>query len=373
MNLLGTCSSLLGKFLPIAYAVIGFGLLIVVHEFGHFIFCKMFNIHTPTFSIGFGPKIIERKIGETNFQVSALPLGGYVEISGLKEVGQGEQEHAFETGNRAFSSKAYWKKFLVLTGGVGFNIAFAYIALIALFMIGAPKPEIRIKGIKENSIAQSSGLRSGDKVISIDKYKINEKPQLLMNAIQKIQRLSDKDIVFSIKRGSDIKDINVHVPIKNGDEKKPVNGRLGIEFDYAASDEKESLPFIPAIKRGVQATNSYIYQTIFGIKMMFSKRSLKGAGGPVMILSESVKLARKGLIFLLGFLAIISINLAVINLIPIPIFDGGQLLFITIESIIGRELPLRIKELIHMASVFLILGLIIYLTFNDILMIFRGR
>ena len=127
MNLLGAFAiAFQSKLLPFIYAIIGFGLLITVHEFGHFFFCKLFGIYTPSFSIGMGPKILEKKIGTTNFKISALPIGGYVEIAGLAETGQGEQQHAQQEGENSFKNKPYWQKALVICGGVIFNLFLAY-------------------------------------------------------------------------------------------------------------------------------------------------------------------------------------------------------------------------------------------------------
>ena len=113
------------KLLPLAYALIGFGLLITVHECGHFFFCKLFGIRTPTFSIGMGPTLYQRNIGQTNFRLALVPIGGYVEIAGMAEVGQGEQAHAEDAGPDSFSSKPFWQRFLVLIGGILFNSLFA--------------------------------------------------------------------------------------------------------------------------------------------------------------------------------------------------------------------------------------------------------
>ena len=119
-------------------AIAGLGFLIAIHEMGHFLFAKLFGISTPTFSIGFGPQLISKKIGETTFSLSAIPLGGYVEIAGLAEVGQGEQGEAGRTDKRSFASKPYWQKMLVMLGGIGVNLGFAYVACIGLSFVQSP-------------------------------------------------------------------------------------------------------------------------------------------------------------------------------------------------------------------------------------------
>jgi regulator of sigma E protease len=362
----------LSKILPIIYAIIGFGVLVLVHEFGHFIFCKMFGVHTPNFSIGFGPKIIQKKIGTTNFCISALPLGGYVEIAGLQEVGQGEQKHAQANDKTAFSSKPYWQKFLILTGGVSFNLLFSYLALIILFMVGAPtKPEIKITSVQVSSLAANAGILTNDIVLKINNIDINKNPDQFTKEWQKIQKLENKEIVFTISRDDEeIKEIKILLPSlsKVDSEKK---GRLGIVVESGFSKERTKYPFIKAIKKGIKTTNEYIVLTLKALKTLIKNRSLKGVGGPVLIFSQGTKLAKQGFVYLLIFLAIISISLAIMNLIPIPALDGGQLVFVTIESIIGKEIPISIKNVIHLASIALLLALFLYITYRDILLLIK--
>lgn len=358
------------QWLPILYAIVGFGILIIIHECGHFLFCKMFGVHTPTFSIGMGPTIIEKKIGDTNFRLAAIPLGGYVEIAGNQEVGQGEQVHAFDTGDTSFQSKPYWQKILIMFGGIAFNLGFAYIALSILFMFGAPKPNIRIDNIIENSIAQKSGLEKGDILFKIGEHNIKKKPESLADALGKIRELENTTIPFVVMREGQMKTISVKIP--QGVTIHKDKGKLGIGYSFQPSEERERYPFFESIRRGIQQTNIYIYLTLMGMKNMFVHRSFKGAGGPVLMISESVRQAKAGFVYLFIFLAIISINLAILNLLPLPILDGGQILFITIETIIGREIPAPIKNSIFIGSWMLILGLMLYLTYNDILGLFRG-
>ncbi len=363
------------KILPIIYAIIGFGLLILVHEFGHFIFCKAFGVHTPTFSIGMGPKIVQKKIGTTNFQIAAFPLGGYLEIAGLQEIGQGEQKLAQVKDETSFSQKPYWQKFLILIGGVSFNLIFAYIALILLFLIGAPKPEILIGSVEKNSLAERAGLLSKDKILKVGESDISEKPELLINEIQKVHNLEIQEVKFVVQRGQSTEEIIIPLPQQESLTAEPPSEepkiKLGIQFDSQFSSTREKLPFFSAIKKGVSLTNHYIFQTLFVLKNMIKQRSVKGAGGPVLIIKLSVDMARRGIIFLLIFLAIISISLAIMNLLPLPVLDGGQLLFLTIEAIIGREIPLSIKNSIHLVSIFLLIMLFLYITYNDILFLIK--
>jgi regulator of sigma E protease len=359
------------QWLPILYAILGFGILIIIHECGHFFFCKIFGVHTPTFSIGMGPTIIEKKIGDTNFRIGAIPIAGYVEIAGNEEVGQGDQLHSQDLSERSFQSKSYWKKLLIMIAGIAFNIAFAYIVFSVLFMIGAPKPNIKINKVLENSIAQKAGLQSGDILLKVDQHNIKKNPESLVTALSEIRELENKTVHFTVMRNDQETIIAVTIPHIESISKD--TGRLGVEFSFQPSKERERYPFFESIKKGIAQTNTYIYLTVMGLKNMFTQRSLKGTGGPVLMISESIRQAQAGFIYLFIFLAIISINLAIINLLPLPILDGGQILFFTIEAIIGREIPTPIKNSIFIGSWMLILSLMLYLTYNDILGLIRGR
>lgn len=363
------------KLLPLAYAIIGFGLLVTIHEFGHFIFCKIFKIHTPTFSIGMGPKIIERKIGNTNFRLSAIPLGGYVEIAGLSEVGQGKQEFAKMDGESSFAKKPYWQKAFVLCGGVMFNLLFAYTVYSMLFFVGIPKKKtcFIVSPKITTSIQKKFNLKSGDKIVSINNKMLSEDATKLIPAVKDgiIKPFAEKlETKIDIKVIRDKQKIALTlVPTKN----KKLNSEFINSFQLKSEDIKgkyEKYPFFQAIIKGIQVTNQWISQMFKGIIYLIKQHNLKGAGGPIMILSKTFETAQKGFIPLLIFLAFISINLAIINILPIGALDGGQLLFVTIEAIIRREIPEIIKMSINIASWILLLSLILYLSYKDLMAIF---
>lgn len=364
--------TLVTQWLPLLYAIIGFGTLITVHEFGHFIFCKLFNIHTPTFSIGMGPTLIQKKLGDTVFKLAALPLGGYVEIAGHEEVGQGDQAHAHSNNETAFRTKPYWQKLLVMLGGIIFNLSFAYLVFINLLWIGLPKSQLQVAAVTPNSLAFSAGLKPNDIIVSIDNWNIEENPNELGIALQTLQTYFNKTVHIVVKRTQKTVEIPLHIPaqnqLKNTVEQK---GKLGIEFAITPSSTKQKFTFKEAVLEGINRTNMVIAQTVIGLKTLLTSRSLKGAGGPIMIISQSVKQAQSGLIYLFLFLAIISINLAIMNLLPLPILDGGQLFFISVEALIGKEIPSTIKNGIFIGSWVGVLTLFLVLSYRDIIALLK--
>ncbi len=365
-------STILGKILPLACSLIGFGVLIAAHELGHFLFCKLFKIHTPTFSIGFGPEIYKRKIGQTNFRIAAIPFGGYVEIAGLAEVGQGEQTHAQDTSQNSFANKPYWQKAFVLLGGIIFNILFAYLAFCTIFMVGnqAAKQSLTVLSVGENSAAAQAGLKAediivgiNDKRLSTDPIRLNEEKDTLL--INEIRANPNKEITLLIKRGQE--EINLPITPATHQESGKTIGIIGALF------QPPQLPFWYAFKAGFDYTIKIIGLIFKGLKQLFVSRSLDGAAGPVMILAQGAATAKHGFIPLLHFLGIISLSLALMNLLPIGALDGGQLLFTTIEFIIRRRIPEVIKLTINLASWVFLLSLMAYFTYRELGMLFGAN
>lgn len=348
---------------------IGIGFLIGFHELGHFLFCKIFNISTPSFSIGFGPRLLTKKIGETEFKLSAIPFGGYVEIAGSAEMGQGDQKEAHSHDEFSFAVKPFYQKFLVMSGGILFNLIFAYFTFILLFMTGIPKTNLMyqtnaipvILHIKSESPADISGLKIGDRILAINNIKIDND---IKKALTALEPLANKSSTLLIERDSTQQSIEIKIGSRKVGRK--TIGILGVAFDVAPTP---AYPFFEAIKKGIQTTNSWIKNTIYGFTHMLRKKSVSGMAGPVMIIAMTVKGASAGFKIFLIFLAIISINLAILNIIPLPILDGGQILFYGIEALIRKPLPHRIKEYIHIATWILFMGLFLYLSAQDIMRI----
>ncbi len=365
MDIFNALFLLINKAFSIAIALFGIGFLIGFHELGHFLFCKLFGIGTPTFSIGFGPILYKKKAWGTDFTLSAIPLGGFVEIAGAAEMGQGEQKEAHSTKNDSFATKPYYQKFLVMTGGILCNMLFAYTTFILLSLTGIPQTPLvpthtktTIRKLQDNGTAKKAGLLEGDSIETINGVEVKDNfPKL----IETVHPLADKSATVKYKRNGQSK--NITFTIGHRDE-APQVGSLGIsEFEMDAIPPQS---LFKAISQGIKLTNAWIAQTFSGIVGMFKKADMKNVGGPIVIISALTAGATANFKIFLILLAIISINLAVINLVPLPILDGGQLLFYTIEAIIGRPLPIKVREYIHIASWFLVLGFVIYLSVFDI-------
>jgi regulator of sigma E protease len=365
MNLL---ISLIQNIPLLLIGLLGLGFLVTFHEFGHFIFAKLFNVGTPTFSIGFGPRLYQKKIGDTTFALSAIPLGGYVEVEGNAEMGQGDQQSAHSTGERSFSSKPYWQKFLIMVGGILFNLIFAFLALSYIFFKGAPgipgngemligkwaTKQAPIISFVSSKLADKVPLHKGDIIKAID-----NKPVDSIEAVSKLVReYPDKQVQFTVERAGTTHEIPVTLnSLKTGSDQV---GHLSVFWDIAPLSATDSL------REGYHSTIDLIKKTANALGSLFSSQGLQQVGGPVMIIHQLKEGASLGVKFFLFLLAFISINLAVLNVIPLPIFDGGQILFFTIEALVGRPLSDATRYKIHYFNWLFVIALVIFLTFKDV-------
>jgi regulator of sigma E protease len=307
---------------------------------------------------------MSKKIGETDFCLSAIPFGGYVEIAGAAEVGQGDQKEAHATDEGSFAAKPFYQKLLVMLGGILFNFAFAYVAMIIIFMAGVPKtplmPNHFISAVHNQSPAEIGGLQVGDRIISINQEEIGRNLQKIHQMIQP-QHLMAPEATIVVERNGE--KITRKIVIGSKEVEGETVGVLGVEFEFSPTPAHS---FKDAILMGISTCNTWIKNTFLGFSTLFSKKGIKQVAGPVAIIAMTVKGAAAGWQIFMLLLAIISINLAVLNLIPLPILDGGQILFYSIEAIIGRPIPNKIREYIHIATWIMFMILFACLTAQDV-------
>ena len=345
------------KLFFIAVAAIGFNFVVSFHEFGHLLFAKIFGIGAPSFSIGFGPKLFSKKIGGTEFSLSAIPLGGYVEIEGHEEVGQGDQKSAKSKGKNSFNSRPYWQKFLVMFGGIMCNLLFAYFGIILLYAIGMPQtPSLFPNQVKTviastapGSLAEKYDLTAGDQIILANGKKVE-------NFKEYSEAVSNSDM------------IELEVKTTAGSITK-IQGKmpLGVSFKV---DSMQPEGLVQSITNGISTTNQAIKFLATSIINIFKFKKFGNLGGPIAIFSQTMATAKQGFKPFLIFLIFLSIQLALLNLLPIPILDGGQILFVTIEAIAGRNLPEKVKLGIHYACWIFMLIMIALISLQDIYKLF---
>ena len=355
----------------VAISLLGIGFLITFHELGHFLFCKLFNIRTPSFSIGFGPKLIEKKVGDTVFSLSAIPMGGYVEIAGAAEPGQGEQSHADSKDHDSFAVKPYYQKMLVISGGILFNLFFAFFALSAVYYFGMPQNSMLmlrhgkpvIDTIKQDSPAQKSGLQTKDRIISINNTNLDNN---IINLLESIAKLPNQEVDFLIERDGQEQNIKVLVGEQQRGSAKV--GYLGVGFEI---ENLQNLGLIKSIQEGFNSTLFFVNQTILSFTHMLASKSADGVSGPIGVVSHIFTACKTGLTQFLLILSMISVGLAVMNLIPIPILDGGQALIYTIEALIRRELPANLKYYVQLSCWLAFIALFLFISYKDLVALLK--
>lgn len=357
MVLAGPLSFAIKNLFPIALGIIGVGFVIAFHEFGHFLLGKLFKVNIPSFSIGFGPKLFSKKIGTTVFSVSAIPIGGYVEA----EVG--DYAHPKPGSIAAIS---YWKKMAIIVGGIAFNFIFAYCVFVGLSIIGIPGNRFStghsnhiIQKVEKGSAADKAGIKPGEKIIELNGTDTRQEFKTLLELLQK---LPQQPATITLEKDGSQR--TVEVILGSITVRGKERGSLGVHF---GSEPTPPVPFLQALKQGFAITMSISKNTVLGFMRAFSRCSADGLAGPLMMISFSAQTAGHSASLFFLFLAFISISLGVLNLIPLPILDGGQALTYTIEALLQRPIRDKTLEYIHYTCWILMLILFAFLTFKDII------
>jgi regulator of sigma E protease len=346
--------------MTVIYFVILLGVLIFVHEFGHFIAAKLMGVRVVTFSLGFGPRIIGKKIGHTDYRLSAFPLGGYVRMTGDDP----SQTPTEDERPYSFLTQKNWKKVLIVGAGPVSNLIFAIIVLWIVFMAGVPVIDPVLGDIKKGYPAEAAGLQSGDRILSINGTSVKEWESMA----KIISGSGGKPLEFRILRDKSEMTIRVTPVYEEGlsdiltPQKKYMVG-ISPSGDYHVV----KYALFPAIGQGFGETGRLIYLTFLVIGKMFTGEvALNNLGGPILIAKVAGEAARLGIMPYLNFMALISINLAILNLLPVPVLDGGHLLFFTIEGIIRRPISLKVKEIALQIGLGLLVLLMILAFYFDI-------
>lgn len=443
--------------MSIIIAILVLGILVFVHEAGHFLAAKWMNVYVEKFSIGFGPKLYSKKYGETEYVLSALPLGGYVKMYGE----QGDAEPGSETYDpskegRSYTDKNAWQKAIIIIAGPLFNILFGIIIFWGIYIAGVPSYSPVIGNVEAASPADKAGLKTGDKIVMVNGEKIkswNEFSRYVDDNMNKSLNLElsdgrkiylrvgskkeknifgDDELVSytgaelqidavvgsvvpnmpadkaGIKTGDKILAIN-DTPVKSWNESATIirsspekNLTLKIErngkemvlnvtpkkSETGADNKKETAGLIgigpkesdvvvrygpvTALQLGLEHSYNLTKSIYIGLaKLVQREIPADSLGGPILIVQTAAQSADNGFITLLIFMAAISLNLAVFNLLPIPILDGGQLVIITAEGIMGRKIGEKALGAFQMFGLAVILLLMVFAFYNDIMRIVR--
>jgi len=345
--------------------IIVLGVLIFFHEFGHFLIARLFGVGVEKFSLGFGPRLIGKKVGITDYRISAIPLGGYVKMIGEEPDAQIDPQDI----PLSFTHKHVAKRMLIVAAGPVFNILLAVFIFFGIFLISGTfvlKPSVG--SVKQGAPAFAAGLEKGDLITAINESAINSWDEMaeIINASkgQKIQ--------LTVRRGDSTRHFSLapqQVTTKNifGEDVQ----RYIVGITASGETYSKEMNFFQALSESlIQTYRVTELMVVIIAKLITGDISTDTLGGPIMIAQMAGDSAKAGIGSLISFIALISVNLAIINLLPIPVLDGGHLLFFSIEAIKGRPVSIKVREIAQQVGLFILILLMILVFYNDISRIF---
>jgi regulator of sigma E protease len=344
------------------------GVIVFVHELGHFLTAKFFGVRVEEFGLGFPPRIWGRKKGETEYTLNWIPLGGFVKIAG--EDGENREDP------RSFGSKPVWQRAIVLSAGVLMNLVLAAVLFSVVFASGVPtdvtgvpageipagsRTSVEITEVAPGSPAEQAGLLAGDKILKAGEISVNEVEDLQNYT----KSHADQSITLGLERGSD--SLTKEVYVRSGDGNG--QGAIGIGLAKVAVIRYGALE---AVKAGFTYTGQltlYIFKYLGGTvqQLLTTGGTTADVSGPVGMVSMTGQAAQLGLVVLLRFIALISVNLAVVNILPLPALDGGRIFFLLIEKIKRSPVSPELEARIHNAGFMLLMLLMVVVTYQDIM------
>ncbi|MEG0797585.1 MAG: RIP metalloprotease RseP [Acidaminococcaceae bacterium] len=335
--------------LTILSAIFVFGVLVTVHEFGHFITAKLTGMRVDEFAIGFGPIIYQTKQGDTTYSLRAIPLGGFNKIAGMDP----DEEKTAD----GFSSKPVPARMLVILAGSLMNFILPIILFFVIFAsAGMDKPvnEAVLGSIMPNKPAAQAGLMPGDKIIAINEEAIVDWSGIMTT----LKQYPNQEVKVKVDRAGSVRTYKM-TPVYEESIERMV---IGISPKF----EKETLSLGNAAKLAVEHTKNVIVAMLNGLTRIVTGKAPAEVSGPIGVAQMAGAVAELGILPLLNFIAFLSINLGVINLLPIPALDGGHFVVLLVEALRGKPLGSRAMNAIQMVGVAIILAITVFSTFKDI-------
>ncbi len=346
--------------MTIIYFILILGGIVFFHELGHFLFAKKAGVYIYEFSIGMGPQLFKwkSKKDETMYSIRLLPIGGFVQMAG-EEIDPDENIPK----EKRMQSKTWLQRFSIMIAGIFFNFVLAIVLLFVVGLInGTPQKETYIGVIDKNSSAYNAGLRENFEILQVNGKKASTKDILSL------------ELIANVKKEVEIKYKDENGNVENAKFKADTvdeNGTTNYKYGFSLINQKQR-GFFSSIKYAFTKTIELIEYMFFVIWYLITgKISLTNLSGPIGIFTMVGETAKEGLINLVYLMAIISVNVGFINFLPLPAFDGGRILFLIIEKIKGSPVNPKIENIIHTVGLGLLMLLMVFITYNDILRIFR--
>lgn len=352
----------------IVSTVVVLGVLIFVHELGHFLVAKWAGVRVEKFSLGFGPKLVGITRGDTEYLLSLIPLGGYVKMLGEDL----EAEVSEDQLHRSFSAQPVLKRMAIVFAGPLANFLLAILIFTCMYTFaGRPELTTDVGTVSPGSPAEMAGVQAGDKVMTIDGVPVGTWEELSAT----IEKHGDDPLTLGLRRGETTITVSVKPSIsevKNlfGETvKRPLIGVTAsgkVEVQYV----NPLLAGYYSIEQTLRLSKLFVLTVVKLIERVVPFQTL---GGPILIAQMAGQQAEEGLLNLINFIALISVNLAVLNLLPIPVLDGGHLLFFSLEAVLGRSIGTKRIEMAQKVGMLVLLVLMIFVFYNDIMRVIPGH
>ena len=339
-------------------ALLLFGVIVMVHELGHFLSARMLGIHALEFAIGMGPKLWSHAGKRTRYTIRAIPMGGYCAF-------EGEDDGNYDNPDSMNNQKP-WKRFIIIASGPLMNFLFAFLVVVMLSVVlGGVSPRPFLAELEPDGAAIAAGMQVGDVITSIDGEQIPYSEDGMRLAQSLIQSAGGKSLQIGLRRGEEPLVMELLVPDPSDDEP----ARIGI---WLGTQRVRVNVFEAAGLAGPVIANM-MSQMIEGLKgLVFRGEGLEETSGPVGMLHVMTKSVESGWDQAITLAMFISLNLGIMNLLPLPALDGGRLVFIAIEWITRKRLKPELEGWVHATGFILLIGLMLVLTYNDILRLFTG-
>lgn len=342
--------------------IIVLGILVFVHELGHFLLAKLLRVRVEAFSLGFPPKLLHKKIGDTDYRLSVVPLGGYVKLLGENP----NDEVPPELEPYSFMHRPLWQRFSIVVAGPIFNLLFAVVALFLVFALtGIPYLTTEIGEVKPESPAARAGLQKGDRVLTVSGQPVARWEELS----QKIRAAGEQPVILTLNRGDQLLEFRLTPQVMETAD--IFGGKVSAVIIGVSASEKPAVDQVGPLQ-ALSGSTFYTFRlcvlTVQSVgKLVTRDAPLSSLGGPILIAQVAGKQAELGVSYLVQFMAVLSINLFLLNLLPIPVLDGGHLFFFAVEALRGKPVALKHREVAQGVGLMMLLALMLLVFYQDII------
>jgi regulator of sigma E protease len=339
----------MGSFGELILAIVALGVLIIVHEGGHFLIARLSGMRVDRFSIGFGPTLLSFKRGETIYQIAWIPLGGFVQIAGLNP----GEEGISADDPRAYPNRPTWQRFATIFAGPATNYVFAAVVMTLFYLVWGVPVEGKIPmvgSIKDGKPAATAGMEPGDEIMAINGKKITDTSQVS----PAIDGSKGEAVTVDVMRAGKPKTFTV--------KPEKVDSKWLIGIELWPKEEYAPAPVGQTLKEGVMFPVRYSAFILHGFREIFAGRQKAEFSGPVGIVKVMKQQIAQGWKNALQIVAIISVYLGLFNLLPLPALDGGRLAFLSWELVSRRRVNQRVEQSIHMVGMVVLLGFLVWVT-----------